>query len=140
MRSGLLLLAGALIASCSSAKMATVDGGPTKMMGGDARVDSADDAPMTMTGADAGADAGVDSTDCKKAWGSPGCGDQAPAPTCDDGRGGACGSAVCDCQSKVHLTACDRSDVPFNYRLSTFTPLPVEGTLCTPAPDAGHDH
>ena len=81
---------------------------------------------------------------CKLAYFAPGCSGTV-AGICDDGRGGACGGAVCDCQGRVRGSACDRADVPFAYFVREFDPAelfsPDAALACDPTnPDAAINH
>jgi hypothetical protein len=111
----------------------TVPRGTCSCIGNNCPPDASADVP------DSSIDAGGDSPYCSSFYRSPGCDEQTPPPFCDDGNGGACGGAVCDCHNTVHYTYCDRSDVMFRYFFSG-GPIPAEGDACNAVPDAGQDH
>ena len=68
---------------------------------------------------------------------SPGCN---ASPTCDNGRGGACGGLpACGCDGKVTI-ACGGYPEPFAYKipLSSVDGSDLFGSTCDPSADAGH--
>jgi hypothetical protein len=129
MRSGLLwvgvLLIGLRMVACSTSPKSPSDAQRDVVSTPDSQ-----DAPK--------ADA-QDSTDCRPIYRAPGCtGDI--GLVCDDGRGGACGGAVCDCTGKIQLSFCDRAYQRFAYFVPPPQPGQDAGLTCDPNADAGRGH
>lgn len=123
MRSMVLWVVALLAVDCSTSPMTGSDALPDSDS-----VDVAHDGQPDGTGGSPG---------CKLKYVAPGCGAKA-AGICDDGHGGNCGGTVCDCQGRVQSVYCDRSDVPYAYRLDDLRG-PDASLTCDPnVADGGH--
>jgi hypothetical protein len=87
-------------------------------------------------------DAASDGQMCTLVYFAPGCAGDGVG-VCDNGRGGACGGAVCDCHGMVRPSYCNRADVPFAYFLAPGTDVsgPDAALTCDPtSSDAATSH